>query len=408
MNGFLIPPISPDHDKTDEILGHNWLSEQVDAALEARKKKQSLHPSTMTPSYGWINHPLVSELMQNRLNGDRTLTLDKLEQDISTLTATKLPSDLGKRLRDSHDCSKAAYELSIAAGFRRLGYPLVWCPSIEAPHSEFFVIAGTIALLAVECKKRDAGDGYEKEAGRFWKHLQHPLGKKMQAESLNYWVKVSGREFLLKDIEHLTYEIITVIKANKNGQFDSDTGRYHIEYTWLVEPGGSIPMEVINMFPRGVYGINIMKQQRNQIMSGPATDPKLIRLEFIDDPRQRIRGLLRNLNYASKQVIKGIVNLIYIDVNISKWEQEQSEFEDMKRAILAELNIRHRQVSAVVLTDVYPSISVDESYGWRVRTELIAQPKPIVRLPESLRFPGDLVNSHWLSGDMYVPVCLST
>ena len=138
-------------------------------------------------------------------------------------------------------------------------------------------------------------------------------------------------------------------------------------------------------------------------MSGPATDPKLLRLEFIDDQGQRIKGLLRNLNDASKQVIKGIPNLIYIDVNISDWEQEQAEFENMKQAILGELNIRHRHVSAVVLTDIYPTISADDNYGWRVRTELIAQPKPTAELPDKLRFPGDATDSHWLSGDMYVP-----
>jgi len=94
-------------------------------------------------------------------------------------------------------------------------------------------------------------------------------------------------------------------------------------------------------------------------------------------------------------------NKKYIDVNISNWEQEQAEFENMKQAILSELKIRHRHVSAVVLTNVYPSRSLDEAYGWRVRTELIAQPKPTVGLPGGLKFPGDLVDTPWLSGDIY-------
>ncbi len=315
-----------------------------------------------------------------------------------------LPSDLGKRLRDSHDCSKAAYELSIAAGFYRLGYIIGWIPPIEVHHPEFVVSIGNSGLLAVECKKRDARDGYEQEAERFWHHLQFFLIKKMKAESLNYWVKVTGREFSLKDIEHLSEEIIAVIKAEKDGQFDSDSGCYHIEYTCLTELGGSIPMDVVNMFPRGVYGINVGKQKKGQIMSGPYTDPKLLRLEFIDDPGNRIKGLLRNLNTASKQVIRGNLNLIFIDVNISDYEKEQAEFDNMKKAIMAELDIRHRHVSAVVLTDIYPSISLNESYGWRVRTELLIQPKPIVSLPDNLRFPGDLADTHWLFGDMFVPV----
>ncbi len=401
MNGYLIPVIPPSHDKTDGILGHNWLNEQLDSALEATDKKQKLHPSTMTPEYGWDLHPLISELKQHRSKGESTLILDKIEQDFRALATTELPLEFGNRLRDSHDFSKAAYELSIAAGFSRLGYPLVWCPPIDAPHPEFLVTTGTSGLLAVECKKRDASDGYQKEASRFWKHLQYPLRKKMEAESLNYWVKVSGREFLLKDIEHLTDEIITAIKAERNGQFNSDTGRYHIEYTWLAEPKGSIPMEVVKMFPRGVYGINVMKQEKDKIMFGPATDPKLLRLDFMDDPRQRIKGLLRNLNDASKQVFKGTLNLIYIDVNLSKWELEQAEFENMKKAIVEELEIRHRHVASVILTDIYGAKSLDKILGWRVRTELIPQLKPTVGLPDGMKFPGDITGTPWLSGNLH-------
>lgn len=404
MNGFLIPSIPQNHNKIDEILGHNWLTNQVDDALEATKKKQTLHPATMTPTYGWISHPLVSELKQYRLNGERTLLLDFIEQDLRDLAGTNMPSDMGKRLRNAHDCSKAAYELRIAAGFHRLGHTIDWCPPIEEPHPEFIVNTGNSGLLSIECKKRDASDGYRQEANRFWSHFQFSMRKKMEADSLNYWVKVTGRDFNLKDIEHLSEEIIIVIKAEKNGQFDSDLGRYHIEYTWLVEPDGSIPMGVVKLFPRGEYGINMGKQDKGKIMLGPLKNPKLLRLEFIDDEAHRIKGLLRNLNIAAKQVIKGILNFVYIDVSISDYEKEQAEFDNMKDAIIAELNIRHRQVSAVVLTDIYPSISLDENYGWRVRTELIAQPKPVIGIPNTLRFPGDLGDTHWLSEDMFVPM----
>ena len=112
MNGYLIPVIPPSHDKTDGILGHNWLNEQLDSALEATDKKQKLHPSTMTPEYGWDLHPLISELKQHRSKGESTLILDKIEQDFRALATTELPLEFGNRLRDSHDFSKAAYELS--------------------------------------------------------------------------------------------------------------------------------------------------------------------------------------------------------------------------------------------------------------------------------------------------------
>ena len=85
MDGYLIPLIPLNYNKTDEILGRNWWSDQVDAALKATEQKQPLHPATMSPTYGWISHPLISELKQQRLNGERTLILDKMEQDLEKI-----------------------------------------------------------------------------------------------------------------------------------------------------------------------------------------------------------------------------------------------------------------------------------------------------------------------------------
>lgn len=63
-----------------------------------------------------------------------------------------------------------------------------------------------------------------------------------------------------------------------------------------------------------------------------------------------------------------------------------------------ELGERHRHVTAVILTNIYPALSLDEQVGFRVRTELVMQPKPIVCLPRELRFPGDEVGTRWLPG----------
>lgn len=401
MNEFIIPPNVSTHRGIDGILGQGWLKHQVDLAREAIKRKQGLHPSTMSPAFGWVSHPLISEAKQDETNGSGTPLLDSLEIDLRHLAGTILPHNLGQRLRDDHDCDKAAYELRIAAGFRCLGHSLVWCPPMKLPHPEFLVLAIDSNVLSVECKKRDASDGYEKEAARFWKHLQYALRKKMEEASLNYWVKISGRDFLLQDIEPLVTEIVSTIKLNKLGQFDSTLGRYHIEYVWIIEHGGSISMEVVNMFPRGVYGINAGRQKRSQVMSGPLTDPKLLRMEFIDFPESRIRGIVRNLKLAAKQVIKGLPNLVYIDVNIGNYEQEQIEFDNMAAAVATELKDRHRQICAVVLTSIFPSLSLDNYLGWRIRTKLIPQPSPIISLPNNILFPGDEIGTRWLPGEMF-------
>lgn len=397
MDEFIIPPPVSNHTRTNRVLGEGWLENEVNKAEEAIKGKVILHPSRMSPTYAWINHLLVSEVKQSKSSNQRALLLDSLEIDLRDLAGVTLPSSLRQRLRNDHDFSKTGYELRIAAGFRRLGHLVIWCPPIKQKHPEFLVLVDDSDILSVECKKRDTRDGYEEEGSRFWRHLQFHLVKKMDEESLNYWIKVSGREFYLADIETLVSEIVSVIKANKYGQFDSGTRRYHVEYTHLAEPGESIDIELVNMFPRGDFGVN--KGRRYRSMVGPVKDPKLIRMEITDDPEHRIKGILRNLKMASKQIIQGLANIVYIDISIPEYEREQAEFSNIANAIRGELATKHRHISAVILTNIYPALTRDEYLGWRIRTELIVQSKPNVCLPKGFRFPGDVAGTHWMPGD---------
>lgn len=399
MDDFVIPYTPHNHSRSNRILGKDWLESQVAAAREASSRRQPLHPATMSPAFGWVAHPLVNEA-KNAAQDGRTPILDSLEVDLRNISNIPLPKDLGSRLRNDQEFDKAAYELRIASGFRMLKYFIWWIPTVNWRHPEFIVLANESDLVAVECKKRNTKDGYEQEGERFWKHLQYTLRKEMEKASLNYWGKVTGRDFRLADIEALVSKVVSEMQSNENGQLDYSGGRYHIEYTQLVAPGGSLPMEIINMFPRGPYGINIGKQKKDQVMVGPLQNPKLIRFEILDDPYNRIRGIIRNLSTAAKQVIKGLPNLIYIDVNLPEYEQEQSEFNDIVDAVKTELERRHRYISGVVLTNIYPALSLDEYLGWRVRTEYIAQPKPICVLPQDLRFPGDTHGTACIRGQL--------
>lgn len=403
MDNFIVPPITTTHERVHEILGKDWLQEQVEAIRNATKKKASLHPARMSPAFGWITHPLVSEARKG-ISEPGTPLLDSLETDLIDLENMELPSNLGERLKSDHDCIKVAYELRIAAGFCRLGYPIEWIPPSTQPRPEFFVFLKDSSSLSVECKKRDKYDGYEEDGARFWRHLQYSLRIKMEEASLNYWVKVTGRSFHLQDIDALVSEIISELQSKEQGQCESKVGHYRIEYTKLADPDKAISMYVVNMFPRGVFGINMGKQKRNQIMKGPLTNPKLLRLEVIDDPEHRVKGLLRNLDTAAHQVIEGIPNLVYIDTNIPYYEKEQQEFGNFIDAIKSELAHRHRQISAVIVTNIYPALTLDEYLGWRVRTELIEHPDPLVKLPQGLLFPGDAIGTQWLPGEPSVRV----
>jgi len=402
ISEFIVPPRVPNHPKVNQVLGGGWLKRKVEDAIAATKGKAILHPSRMSPTFGWGGHRLVSEVKQKVVNSEATPILDSLEVDLEDLGDTALPNDLRHRLRDEHGFSKAAYELRIAAGFSRLGYYPVWCPPIKQSHPEFLILEGKTNVLSVECKKRDRRDGYERQAGKFWKHLQYELRQGMSKRSLNYWVKVSGRLFDLTDIQSLVSEIVSTIETTENGESTAINGRYHFEFIKLADPGKSIDMAVVNMFPRGDLGINMGKGYR--AMVGPLKDPKLLRMEFLDDPEQRVRGVVRNLKNAAKQVLEGLPNLVYIDVNIPSYEQEQAEFDSMVDAVENILAAGHRRVSAVVLTNIFPSLSLDEYLGWRVRTELVMQPKPTATFPKGAVFPGNVSSTKWLRGHLSRPV----
>lgn len=405
MNAFVVFPTMETHPRANDVIGKRWLRQRVEAAINAMKGKQNLSPSTIGQTFGRLEHQLISETYRV-VNGDRRATqniistplLDSLEIDLNDLADVPKPNDLRNRLRDGHDFEKVAYELRIAAGFRRLGHWPCWVPPMHQPHPEFLVLSTKSQIISVECKKRDARDGYQNEGKRFWEHFQYQLRHSMAADSLNYWVKISGREFRIADVDGLVREIVPQIKTEIQGQFYSGNGRYQIEYMKLTEPGESIPMEIVNLFPKEHFGINGGTQRANQIMIGPLQDPKLLRLEILDDPAHRIKGLLRNLKSAARQIPSGLQNLVYIDINIDDYEQEQVEFDEMAEAIQKQLYEAHKKVSAVVLTNIYPALSLDEKLGWRVRTMLIRHSKPSVKLSNSLSFPGDEVGSHWLRG----------
>ena len=79
----------------------------------------------------------------------------------------------------------------------------------------------------------------------------------MSEKSLNYWVKVSGRLFDLADIQPLVSEILSTIETAESGKSTAINGRYHFEFVKLTDSGKSIDMAVVNMFPRGDFGINM-------------------------------------------------------------------------------------------------------------------------------------------------------
>ena len=90
MDEFIVPPITATHERVHGIRGKKWLQAQVEVIRNAPKKKASLHPAKMSPAFGWITHPLVSETKKGASQLGTPL-LDSLETDLIALESTQLP-----------------------------------------------------------------------------------------------------------------------------------------------------------------------------------------------------------------------------------------------------------------------------------------------------------------------------
>lgn len=401
-----------DHVNVHTQLGHGWLQRKVTDAVETMRRRNDLSPNMLGLTSGKTAHPLVSELYSAASSSSgapsETPLLDLLEADLFDLGQT-LPVDLRQRLRLDAEAMKVMYELHIAAGFKRLGHTLSWLPDRGQKRPEMIVSVRPSFSISVECKRRDSRDGYRAEADRFWKHFQYRLRKRMDEVQLNYWVKISAAEFRLGEVDRVVKASIEAMSLSANGSVDLMSGKYRLDFARLADPGGSVPCEIFALFPRGVFGLNVGESQRYQLTiprnpgdnfaQGPVTNPKLLRLELMDNSSRRIEGVLRNLRNSSKQVRLGLPSLVYVETSLDNYEKECAEFEGMVSAVKSELDKAHTRVSAVVLTSIYPSFSMDGYLAWRVRAEFISQPRPKHPLPPDLQFPGDPRGSRWIPGN---------
>ncbi len=408
-----IPNLTDGHPAVHGVLGDKWLSHRVAAARNAMRRRSDLSPSMIGMTMGKLSHPLVDEVYHAADDSGslraETLVLDLLELDLQTL-GENLPADIAPRLRNESDASKLMYELRIAAGFARVGSSIRWVPDTGAKRPEMLVNPEGPDSISVECKKRDASDGYEKEAEQFWMHFQHALRRRMGTLHLNHAVKVSAQRFRFGDVDRIVKEVIEALGSSPAGSITT-SGGYQVEYLSLAGHGESISGELFNLFPRGVYGMNISQIDRGQLrrprfagdraFEGPALNPKILRLELEDNPERRVRGVLRNLKAASRQVQAGMPSVVYIDLNLGTYVRETAEFDAIVSKVRAELARTHTRISAVVLTALEPTRTRDQVPVWWVRTEMIEQTRSQHPLPRGLRLPGSDSAGQWIPGECH-------
>jgi hypothetical protein len=102
---------------------------------------------------------------------------------------------------------------------------------------------------------------------------------------------------------------------------------------------------------------------------------------------------------AARQLPADGGGLVYLDPGVDNFHEEERVFAAVVEGIGDALARHHHRVAAVVVTSIYPALSLDDVLGWRVRTACVPQPSPTRPLPAELRFPGDGGGSRWFPGD---------
>ena len=201
-------------------------------------------------------------------------------------------------------------------------------------------------------------------------------------------------------MRNVAAEIAKKCQETENGSAEISDGDYSIEFTKLSDLGETIDSAIVESFPRGTYGVNSGLRPRDNIETGPVTDPILVRFQHIDDPAHRIKALRRNLTKASSQLKNSERSLAVIDSGISDFEMETREYTEMKNVLTEDLGRYHQKLDAVVLMAHYGSISMDGVFTWRVRTDLLKGSGGLLDTPD-IEFPGDGRSLEWIEGEWF-------
>lgn len=416
MNAFVLLPNYTKHTNTLSQLGEKWLRKRCASATKAFARKLKL--SSLAQSIDLLEHPLVEEAcgeqipleQRSRTAGAGTPLFDMLETCLVSLNS-HLPNDLASRLRDHRQFKKILYELTIATAFHTTGYDVNWLPAnISRKHPEFIASLHGRSIIGIECKQRDKDAVYERRASAFWKQFSYHLEKQMNANNLHYFIKLQGQKFSVKDVMPLTEEIISTLKQNVSkplGTFATRTCSCQIHFVCLADINGNIPPAVLGLIPPQQYAVRGGTLDYRTPDSPALYKPRMIKLDVVGDPSQRINSVLRLLKDASEQcssLPKNFPTLAYIDLDLGDWVDRPTEFNSIASRVTLALNAgSYKSISAVVVTDIYPIFAWNrhinrDVLGWQLTTLLIRNGSADASLPSHLIFPGDERALKWLPG----------
>lgn len=263
----------------------------------------------------------------------------------------------GERLRDSQGFEKAIYEIRVAASLKRNGYTVYFIKE-EATKTPDLLVEKDGEKVYVECKQKDKKTRRDQRNENLWNTVLMDSLKFMDKTKKNYAIVVkTNSDLTTKDVTYLINHIRNLIKNSNEGTYRID--KFEIILKELAEFEKPIKGSFYVNLEEFGFGIDeptiILYQHADIKFSNDLKiehkNPRFVAFVSTLLP-DRIKGILRSLNHAYKQIPKSGPGIVYIDINTALYKNRQEITRDLtilRKRIEGKLNLMGR-LNAVILT----------------------------------------------------------
>ncbi len=263
----------------------------------------------------------------------------------------------GERLKDPKDFEKAIYEIRVASSLKNAGYEVYFVKE-GIKKTPDLLIERNGEKVYIECKEKDKKTHRDKRNENLWNEVLMSTLRFMDKMKKNYAIVVKAKSDLMKkDRDFLIESLQELIESSNSGVHRM--GKFEIMLEELAEMNKSLC---------GPFSMNLeefgVKMTEPTIHLYQHADVKFSKNMEVDhkNPRfmafvstllpDRIKGILRSVDRAYKQIPKKGPGIIYIEINTGLYKGYQEinkDLEIIKNKMKGKLNLTKR-VNAVVLT----------------------------------------------------------
>lgn len=358
------------YETLSKFFGVDW----IEKSLEKTKLTgyHNLNPQNLA---AMDIHPVIkaiigtqTKLQNSEQQGKTPITLGSSEalQEILHHNLTVLEPELEfrlvqRRLRDKLEFPKIEYELTIAAGYKRLGYQVSFIPTQTGKRTGEFYVIGSGQKFLVECKKKDLVTSQEKSVGNWWDEFQHLMMKEFLKSKDGFGLIITIPTAPKKeDIKLIVAETVSQMGKIAGSDKFVVKGLYPIQLTKFCGSGESISASEFYAFGEDCdLRVTRNLQHKSEWPAGNKKTSQVYEPAFVGaivekNLEGKLNGVISTLADAYGQLEEDKPNVVYVDVNVSSMMPEYSAklFAQLVPAIEQKLERDYSRISAVVLTNI--------------------------------------------------------